>query len=72
MSLAGEWTALTHRESKVMQRKAASSFAAETLSAVEARGTAMWLVELWEELAGVCLKDRSSMLVDNQGYKQKL
>jgi hypothetical protein len=64
--------AFIHWESKVIQRKTASSFAAETLSAVEAYSTAMWLVELWEELTGVCLKDKNSMLVDNQGLQTKI
>jgi hypothetical protein len=62
--------AFIHWESKLIQRKIMSSFAAETLSAVEAYSTAMWLV-LGEELTGVCLKDKNSMLVDNQGLQNE-
>jgi hypothetical protein len=70
---AGEKVAsFIHWESKVIQRKTSSSFSAETLSAVDGHSTGMWLLELWEELTGVCLRGSNYLLIDNRGLQNKI
>jgi hypothetical protein len=32
----------------------------------------MWLLELWEELTGVCLRGSNYLLIDNRGLQNKI